>query len=126
FLFRRQTQSQTAHPELGCCVRGAAEATGPLAGDGVDVDDQSAAALDHPRQDGVDAVKGAVQVGPNDALPALGVQFAQTALLDVHPRVVHQDVETAETFDDLPDERLHLHRIGNVGRGVNQALAGGE
>ena len=69
FDFGSQAIAQGAHAEFSRRVAGAADRPGPLARHRADVDDDPVLAFEHLRQDGVDAIKRAVQVGVDQKVP---------------------------------------------------------
>src|SRR5207248_1625914 len=100
-----------------------AQRTGSLPCYRTDVDNHAVLPLQHLRQDVVDAVKGAVQVGPDELLPALRRELADLPLLDVQAGVVHQDVNTSAAARGVLDEATDLLGFAHVGRVVGQPVA---
>src|SRR5690242_7512135 len=82
-FFGGQTQSQGPHAGLGCSISCTAQGPGSFARDGANVDDNTIPLLQHPGQYGVNAIKGAIQVGLQQQSPVFRRQLAHGTLSQI-------------------------------------------
>ena len=79
-----------------------------------DADDAAVLGGIEMRCRGMAAVNRTVQASVDLAMPILGLGLDE-APAECEPRIVDQDVEAAEIFDDLVDHRLDGGKVGDVG-----------
>src|SRR5579859_5814857 len=85
-----------------------------LAGQRRDVDDVSAARLDHQRRKAADAEVNAAQVRVEDEVPVLRRELMQRTRRAADAGVVDQNVDTLEDALDALGHRFHRTQIGDV------------
>src|SRR5205807_4536368 len=103
-----ETKRQRVQAKLGGGIGWPTERAGAHAGDGVDIDDQAAAALGHLRHDFAHAIEGPVHVGADKELPGLRRQLLECPRLDVRAGVIDKDIDGAEAAVYGFDKFVHL------------------
>src|SRR5262249_47444266 len=101
----------------------AAQGTGSFAGYGADVNDDPVVLLQHRRQNSMNAVISAVEIGPHQQLPIFRRQLPKRAASDVEAGVVDQDVNGTELFFHATDKSFNLFHMSEIGRMEEEVTA---
>jgi len=98
FFFDRGGGDEAMQGEFGGHIGWATQGVATLAGYGVDDYHQTAFALAHSGQNGLQHVKSGIEVAVEHGFPAFGRQFGQGALFDVGAGVGDKEVDFAQMF----------------------------